>query len=63
MKNSVAEVLDSFEHLSEDAKREVASEIMKRSAKFDLPPLSDDALVEAAETLFLALDKEGSKHE
>ncbi len=62
MKNPVAELPNSFEHLSEDAKREVASEIMKRSAKFDLPPLGDDALVEAAENLFQALDKEESKH-
>ena len=62
MKDSVAELLDSFEHLSEDAKRAVASEIIKRSSKFDLPPLSDDSLVEAAESVFLALDKEESQH-
>ena len=61
MKNSVAELLNSFEHLPEDAKREAASEIIKRSAKFDLPPLSDESLVEAAESVFLALDQEESK--
>ena len=63
MKNSVAELLNSFEHLPDDAKREVASEIMRRSANLDLPPLSDNSLVEAAESVFLALDKEESKHE
>ena len=62
MKNSVAELLDSFESLSDNAKREAASEIMKRSAKFDLPPLDDESLVEIAENVFLALDKEESKH-
>lgn len=61
MKNSVAELLDSFEHLPEDAKREVASEIIKRSAKFNLPPLTDDLLVQAAESLFLRLDEEESQ--
>lgn len=62
MRNSVAELLDSFDRLSEDAKREIASEIMKRSAKLDLPPLSDDSLVEIADSVFLTLDKEESKH-
>lgn len=63
MKNLVADLLDSFDHLPEDAKREAASEIIKRSANFDFPPLSDDALVEIADHIFLALEKEESTHD
>ena len=63
MKISAAKLLESFENLREEAKVEVASEILKRSAKLDLPPLNDDALVGAAESLFQALDKEESQHE
>ncbi len=62
MKKSVETLLESFERLPEDAKREAAAEILKRSAKFKLPPLGDDALLQAADSLFLKLDKEDSKH-
>jgi len=62
MNTSAAKLLESFENLPEEVKVEVASEILKRSAKLDLPPLDDDALVDAAESLFLALDKEESQH-
>ena len=62
MNTSAAKLLESFENLPEEVKVEVASEILKRSAKLDLPPLDDDALVDAAESLFLAIDKEESQH-
>jgi hypothetical protein len=62
MKKSVENLLESFERLTEDAKREAAAEILKRSAKFKLPPLDDEALLEAADNIFLELDKEESRH-
>ncbi|MHC4399780.1 MAG: hypothetical protein ACYTG0_08880 [Planctomycetota bacterium] len=53
-------VLRSFESLAESAKREVASEIIRRSLKLGLPPLSEEALVVAAEQLFQDLDRDES---
>ena len=56
MTQRVTEILDSFERLSADEKRRLASEILKRSASLDYQPLSDDELTEAADALFQALD-------
>jgi hypothetical protein len=50
-------VIQSFERLSEIDKKEVALEIVRRSLKFDLPPLTDKELVLNAEEIFLELDK------
>jgi len=63
MKKLVEELLNSFEKLPEAEKRELASEIIKRSLAFDLPQLSDDALILAADQVFLQLDKDESIHE
>jgi hypothetical protein len=57
---SVQDLLQSFDSLSESEKKEVASEILRRSVKFDLPPLSDEELVANAELLFLELDRRES---
>jgi hypothetical protein len=46
--------------LPEDAKIEAAAEILKRSAKLALSPVDEMSLLEAAEKVFLALDKEES---
>ena len=62
MNKSVETLLESFERLPDEAKREAASEIFRRSVKFSLPLLEDEALVEAAENVFLELDKHESKH-
>jgi hypothetical protein len=62
MSISVKDILHSFELLSEDEKKEVASEIMRRTAKFDLPPLTDEELISCADELFLELDREESKN-
>ena len=62
MDKSVEVFLESFERLPDEAKRDAASEIIRRSAKFSLPPLEDEALVEAAENVFLELDKHESQH-
>jgi len=56
MSTTVQNFLTSFEHLPDFEKRELASEIIRRTLKFDLPPLSDEALVLHAEHLFLELD-------
>jgi hypothetical protein len=57
MSTTVEEILNSFDHLSEADKHELASEIIRRTVEFDLPALSDEDLVLNAEALFLELDK------
>jgi hypothetical protein len=60
MSTTVEEILDSFDHLSEAEKRELATEIIRRTLEFDLPPLADEELVLNAEALFLELDQRES---
>lgn len=57
MNKSVEALLESFERLPDEAKREAAVEIIRRSVKLSLPPLEDEALVKAAEDVFLELDQ------
>ena len=57
------DLLNSFEMLPEAEKRELASEITKRSLAFDMPQLSDDSLLLAADEIFLQLDRDESLHE
>ena len=57
MSTSAQEILHSFDQLPEDEKQEVASEILRRTINFDLPPLSDEELVLSAEELFSELDR------
>jgi len=57
MITSVKDILQSFELLSENEKKELASEIMRRAVKFNLPPLTDKELISCAEELFLDLDQ------
>jgi len=63
MSTTIENILDTFEHLPDAQKRELASEIIKRTIKLDLPPLSDDELVLQAEALFLELDERESVNE
>ena len=60
MRISIEEILHSFDRLSEAEKRELAIEIIRRTLEFDLPPLTDEALVLNAEALFLELDERES---
>ncbi|MEW6214870.1 MAG: hypothetical protein AB1478_06660 [Nitrospirota bacterium] len=62
MATSVKDILHSFELLPEDEKKELASEIIRRTAKFDLPPLTDEELISCADELFLELDRRESKN-
>ena len=57
------QILDSFDRLPEPEKRELAAEILRRTAKLDFPPLADEELVLAAEERFLELDKRKAKDE
>ena len=57
MKNSVETLLETFERLPEDAKLEVAAEILKRSAGFKLLPLDEGVLLQSADAVFLELEK------
>lgn len=62
MPTLVKDIIHSFELLSEDEKKELAFEIMRRTAKFDLPPLTDEDLISCADELFLELDRRESKN-
>jgi len=53
---SAQQVIDSFERLTEAEKQRVALEILRRSAQLEVPPLTDEELIGAAEDLFLTLD-------
>jgi hypothetical protein len=56
MTTAVQRILDSFEALSEAEQQQAASEVLRRVLDSSPPDLSDEALVEAAEALFLELD-------
>lgn len=60
MSTSAQNIIDSFEQLPESEKLQVASEIIRRTARLKLPPLSDEELTIVAEELFLELDKRES---
>ncbi len=62
MNISAKEFLHSFEYLPDKEKQEVAFEIIRRTAKFNLPDLKDENFVYCAEELFLELDKEESEN-
>ena len=55
-------IIQSFELLTESEKKDVASEIILRSLKLNLPPLSDKEFVLNAEELFLELEKNESNN-
>jgi len=53
---SMQQIIDSFERLPDTEKQKVAYEILRRSAHFEVLPLTDEDLITAAEDLFLTLD-------
>jgi hypothetical protein len=57
MTHSVEALLDSFDQLPAEARREAAAQILKRTVEFDLPLLSDSALIESAGQVFSGLDR------
>jgi hypothetical protein len=58
MKATVQLLLQSFDHLADSEKRELATEVLRRTIHFDLPALTDDELVQLAEERFLDLENE-----
>jgi hypothetical protein len=60
MSTDIENILDSIERLSDLEKRELLSEIMRRTVSLDVPPLTDEELVLIAEESFLELDKRES---
>ncbi|MDO9289440.1 MAG: hypothetical protein Q7T83_11700 [Thermodesulfovibrionales bacterium] len=61
MTTDIKEILNTFELLSENEKKDLASEILRRTVKFDFPPLTDEDLTQSAEKLFLELDRRESQ--
>ena len=59
---SAQQIIEFFEGLPESEKQRVAYEILRRSVYLDVPPLTDEELVVAAEDLFLALDARESEN-
>lgn len=62
MTKAVREVIEIFEALPEADKPSVVGEILRRATADDYPALEDDALILAADQVFLELDRcEGSQ--
>jgi hypothetical protein len=62
MTTQVRNILESFDMLPEPDKRELASEIIKRSQRLDSPPLTDEQLIGAVEESFLELDRREARN-
>lgn len=60
MTTDVQTFLHTFDLLPDGDKRTLATEILRRSLALDQPPLSDEALTEAADMLFQDLDRRES---
>jgi hypothetical protein len=58
MTAQVQEMLQSFDRLPENEKRELVAELLRRSVTLDAPPLTDEQLLHAAEEVFLQLDRD-----
>lgn len=63
MTTSVQELLQSFDQLPDADKRELATHILRRTRHWEVVPLTDEDLVEAAEEVFLELDQRESADE
>jgi hypothetical protein len=57
MTAQIQDMLHRFDLLPDGDKRELASEILRRTLTLDVPRLSDEQLVGTAEDLFLQLDR------
>lgn len=56
MSTAVQNLINSFDCLPPGEKREAIVQILRRSRDLDFPPLTDDELIESAESVFLMLD-------
>ena len=50
-------ILEAFNQLPDIEKHALASEIIKQVAMLDIPPLTDEALTEIADALFVEHDR------
>jgi len=50
-------LLSSFDALPPMEQREVVAELLRKAAQWDNPPLTDDELAQAADEVFLELDR------
>lgn len=50
-------LISTFEALPVVEQREVIAELLRKTAKWDAPPLSDDDLAHLADEVFLELDR------
>lgn len=57
MQASLENILEAFNQLPEIEKHAIASEIIKQVTLLDIPPLTDEALTEVADALFVEHDK------
>jgi hypothetical protein len=62
MTTDVKEILNTFDLLPDNDKKDLASEILRRTVHFDFPPLTDEELIQSAERLFLDLDRRESQN-
>jgi hypothetical protein len=62
MTTDVKEILNTFDLLPDNDKKDLASEILRRTVHFDFPPLTDEELIRSAEKLFLGLDRREAKN-
>lgn len=63
MTAAVAQLLKSFEALSNDEKLEVVDEVCKLAGRLEYPPLDEEALSQVADELFLEYDREEAANE
>jgi hypothetical protein len=56
MTESVQQLLDAFDSLTEAERQEAAAEILRRVRNWELPPLDDEALTLIADESFLEYD-------
>ncbi len=56
MSTAVQGLLDAFDRLPEDDRRDAVIEILKRVGQMDYPPLSDEALAQIADESFQQYD-------
>jgi len=63
MTASVANLLESFDGLSERERHEAVTEILRRVARLEYPPLDDEALTQISVMTFEELDARESADE
>ncbi len=61
MNTASQNILEAFNQLPEIEKHALASEIIKQVALLDFPPLTNDALTEIADALFVVHDETEAK--